>query len=283
MKKYAIGQQLAKYGRGQDSMLAHITPYEASLLKKMGGSGKRNPVTGLLEFERGSSSGEGAGAGGGRGGEGAGGGGNDPFGAEGFGGMGAPFGGMSAATGATPVDPGPMDLSNEAGRGHAGLGIGLGPSMSAQAAVDATTTNVTPTMAQMPGIIEAGKINQTNRPGFGNVVQGLAGLAAPGFGLAAGALGMANNAGLSFDGPSPGGTGTVGGDAAGGGGAGPNEGGGREGPNDYGLLSPRPAGGLADATPDPGLAGFTYTNPLTGQVEVYQGGLLPWQTPGFAG
>jgi hypothetical protein len=38
-------------GRGNDTMLAHINPREASLLKRMGGSGKRNPHTGLIEFD----------------------------------------------------------------------------------------------------------------------------------------------------------------------------------------------------------------------------------------
>lgn len=266
---------LGKYGVNGDDRVAHINGQEARLLKMLGGSGKPNPVTGLEQYERGSSSGEGAGAGGGRGGEGAGGGGNDPFGPDGFGNMGDPFGGIGSNPNAVGVDAGPMDLSNDSP-----AGVGLGPSMSSQQAVDATLANVTPTMNQMQSIIEAGKINQANRPGFGNVVQGLAGFAAPGFGLAAAGLGLANNAGLSFDGPSPQGS-SVGGDAGGGGGAGPNEGGGREGPNDYGLLSPRPAGGLADATPEAGLEGFRYTNPLTNEVEIYRGGLLPWQRPDF--
>ena len=38
-------------GRGNDTILAHINPREAALLKKRGGSGKRNPLTGLLEFD----------------------------------------------------------------------------------------------------------------------------------------------------------------------------------------------------------------------------------------
>ena len=41
----------ASMGRGNDTMLAHINPREASLLKRMGGSGKRNPHTGLIEFD----------------------------------------------------------------------------------------------------------------------------------------------------------------------------------------------------------------------------------------
>jgi hypothetical protein len=37
-------------GRGRDTVLAHITPKEALLLKLMGGRGSVNPQTGLLEF-----------------------------------------------------------------------------------------------------------------------------------------------------------------------------------------------------------------------------------------
>ena len=45
-----IAQALASYGRNGDTMLAHITPAEARMLKKRGGSGTVNPVTGLPEF-----------------------------------------------------------------------------------------------------------------------------------------------------------------------------------------------------------------------------------------
>lgn len=45
-----ISQELAKMGRNGDTMLAHITPEEASLLRRRGGSGTINPVTGLPEF-----------------------------------------------------------------------------------------------------------------------------------------------------------------------------------------------------------------------------------------
>jgi hypothetical protein len=42
--------KLSKYSRGNDTIVAHITPKEALLLKSMGGSGTINPKTGLLEF-----------------------------------------------------------------------------------------------------------------------------------------------------------------------------------------------------------------------------------------
>lgn len=43
-------QQVASKGRNGDTMLAHITPEEASLLKRRGGSGTINPETGLYEY-----------------------------------------------------------------------------------------------------------------------------------------------------------------------------------------------------------------------------------------
>jgi hypothetical protein len=46
----SIARMLAKKGRGGDTMLAHITPKEATILKEAGGAGTVNPDTGLLEF-----------------------------------------------------------------------------------------------------------------------------------------------------------------------------------------------------------------------------------------
>lgn len=42
--------KLQQYGRNGDTMLAHITPEEAGLLKSLGGSGTINPKTGLPEY-----------------------------------------------------------------------------------------------------------------------------------------------------------------------------------------------------------------------------------------
>jgi len=47
----ALAEMLRSKGRGKDTMLAHITPREAALLKRRGGSGTINPDTGLPEFE----------------------------------------------------------------------------------------------------------------------------------------------------------------------------------------------------------------------------------------
>ena len=45
-----IARAMASMGRQGDTMLAHITPQEAMMLKRMGGSGSINPYTGLPEF-----------------------------------------------------------------------------------------------------------------------------------------------------------------------------------------------------------------------------------------
>ena len=49
----AAAELIRQKGRGRDTILAHITPREASILKKMGGSGTINPATGLPEFQDG--------------------------------------------------------------------------------------------------------------------------------------------------------------------------------------------------------------------------------------
>lgn len=47
----ALAQLIQSKGRGKDTILAHITPEEAQLLKARGGRGSTNPDTGLPEFE----------------------------------------------------------------------------------------------------------------------------------------------------------------------------------------------------------------------------------------
>ena len=47
----ALAKLLRSKGRGKDSVLAHITPQEAALLKRRGGRGSINPYTGLPEFD----------------------------------------------------------------------------------------------------------------------------------------------------------------------------------------------------------------------------------------
>lgn len=67
LKKQAKTIQKAGFkNSGQDSVLAHISPMEAMLLKAHGGSGRKDPKTGLLHFDDG---GDGGGFGGGFGGD----------------------------------------------------------------------------------------------------------------------------------------------------------------------------------------------------------------------
>jgi hypothetical protein len=45
-----VSKAIANYGRNGDTMLAHITPAEARMLRRKGGSGTINPKTGLPEY-----------------------------------------------------------------------------------------------------------------------------------------------------------------------------------------------------------------------------------------
>jgi len=46
-----LAEMIRRLGRGRDTVLAHITPEEADLLRRLGGSGETNPQTGLPEFQ----------------------------------------------------------------------------------------------------------------------------------------------------------------------------------------------------------------------------------------
>jgi hypothetical protein len=50
MPQPGVADELAKYGRNGDTMMAHINPQEAQMLKMMGGAGTINPTTGLPEY-----------------------------------------------------------------------------------------------------------------------------------------------------------------------------------------------------------------------------------------
>jgi hypothetical protein len=52
LQRFAKGG-LAALGRGGDTILAHINPMEAEVLRRMGGSGTINPNTGIREFKGG--------------------------------------------------------------------------------------------------------------------------------------------------------------------------------------------------------------------------------------
>jgi hypothetical protein len=51
MDMQRLAELVRQQGRGKDTVLAHITPKEAMMLKANGGSGTVNPVTGLPEFQ----------------------------------------------------------------------------------------------------------------------------------------------------------------------------------------------------------------------------------------
>lgn len=46
-----LAEMIRKQGKGEDTVLAHINPLEAMILKDLGGSGTINPKTGLPQFE----------------------------------------------------------------------------------------------------------------------------------------------------------------------------------------------------------------------------------------
>lgn len=50
MKTKKVAKKIEKMGQKGDTILAHINPEEAAMLKAMGGSGERHPKTGLLQF-----------------------------------------------------------------------------------------------------------------------------------------------------------------------------------------------------------------------------------------
>lgn len=50
MNTREMAKRLSALGRNGDTLLAHITPKEAKLLKQAGGAGTRNPKTGLREY-----------------------------------------------------------------------------------------------------------------------------------------------------------------------------------------------------------------------------------------
>ena len=51
-----MAEQVAAAGRGGDTKLAHVTPRQQEMLRRMGGSGTINPTTGLREYKGGGGS-----------------------------------------------------------------------------------------------------------------------------------------------------------------------------------------------------------------------------------
>jgi hypothetical protein len=178
MAQGGLARTLGAMGRGNDSLVAHITPREALALKAMGGSGTTNPYTGMLEFYDADSGQGGDPSGGDSGGGGDGGGGNDAaaavsdaigagFGPEssGYGNQAGP--GPNASTGMSAADPEgtaqAANMSTATAAQQAGLGVGI-----------ADTGGVNPTgFAAAPGLAEAfgaygrGDISLGQAIGFG--------------------------------------------------------------------------------------------------------------------
>ena len=94
----ADAERLAAAGRHGDTMLAHINPQEAALLRARGGAGTINPHTGLPEFYDGSENDRGVGSGGGPSGSGGGR-------SSGGGGAGSERGGSSSKSTTTKTSP----------------------------------------------------------------------------------------------------------------------------------------------------------------------------------
>lgn len=112
MTPSVIDDILASQGRGNDTIVAHISPREAKILKKHGGSGTINPKTGMLEFFDASGGGESAGGAGGEGDTGQG----DSSGeSAGMGGPGESGGGVGSEGGGESAGGG-----NEGGSGYGG-------------------------------------------------------------------------------------------------------------------------------------------------------------------
>jgi len=182
-RKYADAAKFASKGRNGDTLVAHITPEEAKVLKAMGGSGTINPSTGFLEFYdsdgSGNASDSGNPTGGDNGGGGGGGGGSSDaatavsdaigagFGPEssGYGNQGGP--GPNASAGMSSADPEgtsqAANMSTATAAQQAGLGVGI-----------ADTGGVNPTgFAAAPGLAEVaaayglGNISLGQALGFG--------------------------------------------------------------------------------------------------------------------
>jgi hypothetical protein len=106
-----VAAKLDDHGRNGDSIVAHLNPREAALLKALGGAGTINPKTGLLEFYDGGESGSDMSGGGNAGNMG---------GADGYGGGASDGGGYTdpMGTGADyGMSPGPAGPADPMGTG----------------------------------------------------------------------------------------------------------------------------------------------------------------------
>ena len=173
MKTKSVAKKLENMGTGDDTILAHINPEEAAMLKMHGGSGKTNPKTGLLSFSY-----EG-----------------DVYGGDGYPGDGpAGFGGGGYGGDVYGGVGYPGDkLAGNIGPGMPGYGMGPGP--TAPAVPPSMMDSILAAMGKLPGTIGmAGKIgNYINNEvtGRGTGVSGGGGNDAYGINWGGGNFGVA--------------------------------------------------------------------------------------------
>jgi hypothetical protein len=155
---------LARMGRGNDSLIAHISPREAAILHRFGGSGSINPRTGMLSFDDSDSggdsgSGNGAGSGGGTGGQGD----SDSEGSSGNAGA-SDSEGPNSTTGM----PGPMGYSDwgDVDQGFGTPGVGQDPAMGRyQAALSVALQNfASRTLGAKTAAVALGLVNPALAP-----------------------------------------------------------------------------------------------------------------------
>jgi hypothetical protein len=172
MAQGGLARMLGAMGRGNDTLVAHITPREALMLAAMGGSGTTNPYTGFLEFDDG-------GGGDGGGGDGSDGGGGDSGGGGEEGGGSSEDSGPGEGPGAGPDAAAAVSDAIGAGFGPESSGYGNqgGPGPNASAGMSSADPEGTSQAANMStataaqqaglgvGIADTGGVNPT---GFAN-------------------------------------------------------------------------------------------------------------------
>jgi hypothetical protein len=193
----ASADHLRQHLPGGDTQLVSINDHEAAMLRQMGGSGKRDPITGVISFDEGSDGPNGANGNGGGTGGGTGGSNGDPSGGAGNGNNGNPDPGMGsgAMSGKGDTSPSGANGGKSGGMGgETGTGHGLGESSAfsgmaggfgqpdlgtiGNAAVNGIANNMgTLSGAAMgaltgglPGAVVGGLLGAAGVPGVGNVV-----------------------------------------------------------------------------------------------------------------
>jgi hypothetical protein len=149
-----IAHALSHFGINGDTIVAHINEDEARLLKEHGGSGTRNPFTGLMQFDDGGGDGGGGDGGGGSGGDGGDGGsaGGDG-GSAGSGDSGAGDSGSSGTGDTGSSGTGDSSTGDTGNTGDTGAGTGGGDGGGDGGGGDGTTTPPAPTGPVVPPVI----------------------------------------------------------------------------------------------------------------------------------